>query len=139
MKLKVGDSAAIEKRFTADEVARFAALTGDVNPLHFEGQPAEESLFGRPVVHGVFVASLISAALGNQLPGPGTIYLSQSLEFIAPVFFGDTISARVEVTALRQEKGIVTLATTCVNQDGKAVLKGQAVVMNPALKTNESA
>lgn len=134
MHIKIGDQASLTKSFSIAEVATFAQLSLDSNPLHANTEMARQSMFGQPVVHGSLVAGLISAVLGAQLPGPGTIYLSQSLNFKAPVFIGDEVIARVVVTKMRPEKGILTLATTCIRQDGTLVIEGQAVVMHPDLK-----
>ena len=101
---------------------------GDRNAIHLDAEAAARTPFGRPIVHGVFVASLISAILGEDLPGPGSIYLSQSLRFEAPVYVGDTVTATAEVTAVRAEKRIVTLRTACVNAAGVRVISGEAIV-----------
>ena len=90
---------------------------------------AKKTRFGKPIAHGMWGASLISAVLGTRLPGPGTIYLSQTVKFSAPIFPGDTITARVEVIKVREEKAIVTFETVCENQDGKRILDGEAVVL----------
>lgn len=133
MPLTVGDTASRSKTFTEDDVRFFAHLSGDANPVHLDEAYAAGTRFGRRIVHGMFTAALISAVIGNDLPGPGTIYLSQSLQFRAPVYLGDTVTATVEVTRIREERGIVTLATTCTRQDGTVVLVGEAVVLVPAL------
>ena len=124
----VGDHASRSRAFTPEDVAQFAALVGDRNPIHLDAEAAARTPFGRPIVHGVFVASLISAILGEDLPGPGSIYLSQSLRFEAPVYVGDTVTATAEVTAVRAEKRIVTLRTACVNAAGVCVISGEAIV-----------
>ena len=124
----VGARASRSRAFTQEDVAQFAALVGDRNPIHLDAEAAARTLFGRPIVHGVFVASLISAILGEDLPGPGSIYLSQSLRFEAPVYVGDTVTATAEVTAVRAERRIVTLRTACVNVEGIRVLSGEAIV-----------
>lgn len=114
---------------TQADIDAFAALTGDRNPLHLDDAFARRSRFGRPVAHGILVAGVISAALGMDLPGPGTIYLGQTLRFLRPVYPGDTVTATVEVIAIREDKGIVTLRTTCSNQAGQPVVEGEAVVL----------
>ncbi len=126
--LTVGQSASLQKTFTGEDVATFAAISLDTNPIHLDDAYAANSIFGKRIVHGMFTGSLISAVIANQLPGPGTIYLGQDLKFTAPVFLGDTITATVTVTALKPEKKIVTLDTTCVNQNGQTVIAGSAVV-----------
>lgn len=131
MALSVGDKASRTKTFTDEDVRGFAQVTGDTNPLHLDDEYAAQTRFGRRLVHGMLTAGLVSATLANDLPGEGTVYMSQTLQFKAPVFIGDTITATVEVTAYRPERGIATLATTCVNQDGTVVLQGEAVVLVP--------
>ena len=128
---KVGDSASISKKFTENEVLTFAEISGDHNPIHIDPQFAASSQFKRQIVHGMLTAGLISAILGMQLPGPGCIYLKQELNFRAPVFFGDTITATVTVSKLREDKPIITLTTNCMNQDGILVLDGNAILMYP--------
>ena len=131
MALEIGMTASRTKTFTADDVSGFAQVTGDTNPVHLDDDDAAETRFGQRIVHGMLTASLISALLANDLPGEGTVYMSQTLQFKAPVFIGDTITATVEVVKYRAERGIATLATTCTNQDGKVVLQGEAVVLVP--------
>lgn len=129
MALQVGDTASLSKTISDEDIRAFAGLTGDHNPVHLDDEYAAGTRFGRRIAHGMLGASLISAALANELPGRGTVYLSQSLQFTAPVFPGDTITARVTVTKVREDKPIVTLDTVCVNQHGEMVLKGEAVVL----------
>lgn len=124
----IGTSARRTRTVTDDVVALFAVASGDENPIHLDEEYAARTPFRRRIAHGMLAASLISAVLGNDLPGPGSIYLSQSLRFVAPVFIGDTVTARVEVVATREEKRLVTLRTECVNQDGAVVLTGEALV-----------
>jgi acyl dehydratase len=127
--LSVGDSASLKKRFTDADIKKYADVSHDNNPLHLDEAVAAESIFGRRVVQGMLVSALISGTIGTRLPGDGTIYLEQSIRFVAPVFLGDTIKATVTVTKLVIEKNICILSTTCVNQDGKTVVEGNAVVM----------
>jgi len=127
--LTVGQRATFSKTITEADIKAFAELSGDKNPLHLDDTFARRSRFGRPVAHGVLVAGVISAVLGNVLPGPGAIYVSQTLKFLRPVFPGDTVTATVEVTAYREDKGIVTLQTTCTNQAGHPVVDGEAVLL----------
>jgi len=129
--LKVGATASWSRTITPADIEAFAALTGDRNPLHLDEAFARRTRFGRPIAHGMLVASMISTVLGGLLPGPGTIYLSQSLQFVRPVYPGDTITAIVEVIRVREDKPVVTLATRCINQDGEEVLRGEAVVLAP--------
>jgi 3-hydroxybutyryl-CoA dehydratase len=125
----VGQRATFSKTISEEDIKAFAQLSGDRNPLHLDDAFARRSRFGRPVAHGVLVAGVISAVLGNVLPGPGAIYLSQTLKFLRPVFPGDTVTATVEVTAYREDKGIVTLHTICTNQSGHEVVDGEAVLL----------
>lgn len=127
--LKVGERDSFTKTVTESDVSTFAGLIGDFNPIHVDAEYARKSRFGRRVAHGMFAGGLISAVLGNKLPGPGSIYLSQQLEFLAPVFIGDTITAVVEITSWRPDKRIVTLKTDCFNQDERQVVTGKAVLM----------
>ncbi len=130
--LEIGIHATRTRVITEDDVRIFAQASGDTNPIHLDQAFAAKTQFGRPIVHGMLAASIISAVLGNDLPGPGTIYLGQDLKFKAPVFVGDTISATVELVNYREDKHIATFKTICINQDGKVVLEGQAVVKAPA-------
>jgi 3-hydroxybutyryl-CoA dehydratase len=129
MALQVGETASLSRTITEEDVQAFAALTGDENPVHLDEEYAKTTRFGRRVAHGMLGASLISAVLGNQLPGQGSVYLSQTLQFVAPVFPGDTVTARVTVTRVREDKPIVTLETTCSNQRGEPLIKGEAVIL----------
>ena len=133
MKLKVGDTATLSKTIRDEDVRAFAELTGDHNPVHLDDEYAAGTRFGRRVAHGMLAASLISAALANELPGRGTVYLSQQLQFTAPVFPGDTVTARVTVSKVREDKPVVTLDTVCTNQRGETVIRGEAVVMLTAV------
>ncbi len=127
--LNIGDRASISKLITERDVIRFAELTGDINPIHMDKLYAEQTDFGERIAHGMLIASLISAVLGIKLPGPGNIYVSQSLKFRAPVKFGDIIEAEVEVVEKIPERNRVHLKTTCRNQDGTVVLEGEAIVI----------
>jgi 3-hydroxybutyryl-CoA dehydratase len=129
MTLKVGDTAEISRTITDADVRAFAAVTGDHNPVHLDDDFARGSRFGRRIAHGMLSASLVSSVLANQLPGEGTVYLSQSLQFVAPVFLDDTVTARVRVTKIRDDKPVATLETICLNQRGELILKGEAVVL----------
>jgi 3-hydroxybutyryl-CoA dehydratase len=125
----VGERASFAKTVTEADVTTFAGLIGDFNPLHVDAEYARKSRFGQRVAHGMFTGGLISAVLGNKLPGPGAIYLSQQIEFLAPVFIGDTITAVVEVISWRPDKRIITLKTDCHNQEQKQVVAGKAVLL----------
>ena len=125
----IGEQASLTKTVTESDVATFARLIGDMNPIHIDDDYARKSRFGGRVAHGALTGGLISAVLGNKLPGPGSIYLSQQIEFLAPVFIGDTITAVVEVTSWRPEKRIVTFKTDAYNQEDKQVVTGQSVLL----------
>jgi len=125
----VGDTATITKTITQDDIHQFAELVGDLNPVHVDEEFARKTRFGKQIAHGMWGASLISAVLGTKLPGPGTIYLSQTIKFSAPIFPGDTITARVKAIMVREEKAIVTFETVCENQDRNRILEGEAVVL----------
>lgn len=126
--LQLGQKASVQKTFTAADVTAFAGISLDVNPIHMSDKYAENSIFGKRIVHGILTSGLISAVLANKLPGPGTIYLGQELRFTRPVYLGDDITAEVEIVELREDKHIVKLNTTCYNQDGKVVISGMATV-----------
>lgn len=129
--LTVGMTASRVKQITAHEIELFAEASGDTNPVHLDADYAAGTMFGRRIAHGMLTAGLVSAVLANDLPGPGTIYLSQTLQFKAPVIIDDTITALVEVIKYREDRRIATLRTTCTNQDGTLVLDGEAVVIAP--------
>jgi len=129
--IKVGDSAEFVKTVSESDIYLFAGVTGDLNPAHINEVYASKTMFKTRIAHGMLTAGFISAVLGMQLPGPGTIYLKQELAFLAPARIGDTITARVEVTEILTEKKRVKLKTTCFNQDGILVLDGQATVSPP--------
>ena len=134
MSISVGDTAQISKTITEADILMYAAVSLDTNPVHLDAVAAEKSLFGERIAHGMLTAGLISACLGTRLPGPGTIYLGQTLEFSAPVRIGDTITAQVEVVEVG-EKGRVRLATRCTNVTGETVLSGEATVLPPRGET----
>lgn len=134
MSISVGDTARISKTITEADILMYAAVSLDTNPVHLDAVAAEKSLFGERIAHGMLTAGLISACLGTRLPGPGTIYLGQTLEFSAPVRIGDTITAQVEVVEVG-EKGRVRLATRCTNVTGETVLSGEATVLPPRRET----
>jgi len=129
--LTLGDHATIGKTVTEADILMFAAVSTDTNPVHIDAEAAAASIFKERVAQGMLSASLISAVLGNKLPGPGTILLSQNLRFRAPVKIGDTVHATVEVTGLDALKRRATLSTTCT-VNGKTVIVGEAVVIPPS-------
>ena len=125
--LTVGDSAEFSKTVTESDVYGIAGITGDFNPAHIDAEYARGTYFKERIAHGILSVGFISNVLGMQLPGPGCVYIKQDVNFLAPVYFGDTITARVEVIELNHEKNRVTLSTMCSNQNGKKVIDGVAV------------
>ena len=117
------------KTISEADVALFADLTGDLNPLHLDEDFAKRTRFKGKIAHGILSAGLISAVLGTKLPGPGSIYLRQSLNFLKPVRVGDTITATVRVSRFSEKERVVTLETGCTNQDGVEVLEGEATLL----------
>lgn len=129
--LQIGQTASLGKTITEADILLFAAVSTDTNPVHINAEVAKTSIFGERIAHGMLSAGLISAVLGTRLPGPGTIYLSQTLRFRAPVRIGATVTATVEVTALDAAKKRATLKTTCTVA-GERVIDGEALVQVPA-------
>ena len=132
MKFNVGDTAEITKKIEQADIEAFADVTGDHNPVHVDEAFARQTRFGRRIAHGMLTASLISSVLANKLPGEGSVYLGQTLQFVAPVFPGDEVTARVTVTAVRESKPILKLETICLNQRGETVIRGEATVLLPS-------
>lgn len=132
MTLELGITAQRTHVISDETIRAFAQASGDTNPVHLDDAYAATTPFGRRIAHGMLSAGIISAVLGNDLPGPGTIYLGQELKFKAPVYIGDTITATVELVKYRDDKRIATFRTTCTNQDGVVVVEGEAVVIAPA-------
>lgn len=128
--LAVGDSAEMTRIVTAAVIEAFAEVSTDSNPVHLDADYAEGTVFKGRIAHGMLSGAYISAVIGMQLPGPGTIYLSQALRFRRPVRLGDAVTARVTVQALDPRRGEVTLSTVC-EVDGKRVVEGEAVVLAP--------
>lgn len=129
--LSIGQKASFGKTITEADIVLFAAVTGDTNPMHLNAEYAKDSIFGERIAHGMLAAGLITKVMGTQLPGPGTIYLSQSLRFRKPVRIGDTVTATVEITGLNAEKHRATLTTVCTVK-GEPVLEGEALVAVPS-------
>ena len=132
MSLQLGATASRTRTISDADVRAFAQASGDTNSIHLDDAYAATTPFGRRIAHGMLTASIISAILGNDLPGIGTIYLGQNVKFKAPVFIGDTVTATVELTIYREDKRIATFRTTVTNQDGVLVLEGEEVVIAPA-------
>ena len=133
--LHVGQTAQFGKTISESDIYLYAGITGDQNPAHINESYARETFFKTRIAHGMLCAGLISAVLGNRLPGNGTIYIRQELNFLAPVRIGDTITARVEVVEIMFAKNRVRLRTNCINQDGLLVIDGEALVSPPKAKT----
>jgi len=124
-----GSRASFSKTIMEADVTTIAGVTGDFDPLHMDAEYARQTRYGRRTAHPLLASGLILAVLHNRLPGPGAICLSQQVEYLSPIFIGDTITAQVEVLAWQPEKYLVTMKTTCSNQDARQVLTGQAVLM----------
>lgn len=129
--INIGDSASYSSTATEEIIKLFALVSGDVNPVHLDAKYAENTVFERPIAHGMWGASLISTILGTKLPGPGTIYLSQDLKFKAPVFVGDNVMAIVRVTEKDEKRKRLKLHCVCRKDDGTEVIEGFATVIAP--------
>ncbi|MGJ8596180.1 bifunctional enoyl-CoA hydratase/phosphate acetyltransferase [Sulfitobacter sp.] len=134
--IKVGDSAELTRTLKSEDIELFAVMSGDVNPAHVDAEFADSDVFHKVIAHGMWGGALISAVLGTELPGPGTIYLNQNLSFRHPVGLGDTVTVRVTVTEKATEHQRVTLECLCLNQNGEIVIQGQALVMAPTVKVH---
>jgi acyl dehydratase len=132
--IEVGDSATLERRLSWEDIELFAVVSGDVNPAHVDKEYARSDIFHALVAHGMWGAALISTLLGTRLPGPGTIYLEQTLGFRHPVTIGDTITVAVTVAAKDPARHRVVLDCRCVNQRGETVIDGTATVLAPTEK-----
>jgi 3-hydroxybutyryl-CoA dehydratase len=129
--LHVGDTARFSKTISESDVYMFAGVTGDLNPAHVNEEYAKGTFFKTRIVHGMLTASLISTVVGTMLPGPGTVYMRQEVSFLAPVKFGDTITAIAEVAEIMEDKKKVRLKTYCINQEETVVVDGEALVSPP--------
>ena len=129
--LQVGDTAKFSKTVSESDVYLFAGVTGDLNPTHVNEDYAKNTFFKTRIAHGMLSAGFISAVIGTQLPGPGTVYMRQEVNFLAPVQFGDSITAVVEVAEIIADKKRVRLKTYCVNQENTTVVDGEALVSPP--------
>ncbi len=132
--IAVGDTASTTRTLTEQDIQLFAVVSGDVNPAHLDADYAATDMFHRIIAHGMWGGGLISAVLGTELPGPGAIYLSQSLRFTRPVGLGDTITATVTVVEKRAGHGVVVFDCVCINQHGEEVITGRAEVKAPMEK-----
>lgn len=134
--IKVGDTAEFSKTVSEADVYMYAGVTGDLNPAHVNETYARGTFFKTRIAHGMLAGGFISAVLGTKLPGPGTIYIRQELNFKAPVRIGDTITAKIEVMEKVAEKNRLKMKTICTNQDGTVVVDGEAIVMPPKKKAS---
>ena len=128
MKIKIGDKVCLEKSFSLMEVKEFAKLSGDINPVHLDADFASKTLFKKPIVHGFLYGSIISAILANQLPGPGSIYLNQEMNFIAPLYHDEVVRIEVEVINIKPEKSIYYLSTKGYKNQDELILDGKAII-----------
>ena len=128
--LKIGMSAVVSRTITDTDVRNFSGVTGDTNPMHLNEEYAKTTFFGGRIVHGMLTAGMLSAVIGTKLPGPGCIYVSQTLFFKAPVHIGETVYAKATITALDEAKRRATLQTQCLVKQ-TVVLDGEAVVQLP--------
>ena len=134
----VGEQATLTKEISNGDIWDFARISGDTNPIHLNHEYASKTMFKGRIAHGILVTGLISAVVGTILPGPGSIYLSQQVKFLAPVRPNDVITAWATVTAWDEKRGRVTLLTEAINQDGVIVITGEAVmIMSSFLKKGE--
>ena len=125
MSIQVGQKARRSKTVTARDVELYAEITGDRNPLHFDAAFAAGTRFGRLVAQGGITSGMLNALVAMDLPGPGTVFMSQSLKYLAPTYLGDTLTAEVEVLAVKPDKPVCQLRVTITNQDGTVVLEGE--------------
>jgi 3-hydroxybutyryl-CoA dehydratase len=130
--LKIGQCAEFSTTISQSDVLAFAELVGDRNPVHLDPEYAKHTRFGRPIAHGMLIASYISRVLATDLPGPGTIYLEQALRFLAPAFVGDTITVKVTLTEKHSGKPVFALKTVCQDGNGKVLVDGVATVLYPS-------
>lgn len=135
----VGESASLKRTLTREDIELFAVMSGDVNPAHVDAEYAKDDIFHKIIAHGMWGASLLSTVLGTELPGPGTIYLEQTLKFEHPVVVGDTVTVTLTVLKKEAEKHIIEFDCCCVNQSGKTVISGRAKVIAPITKVKRKA
>eukprot|EP01137_Pigoraptor_chileana_P001153 Opistho-2@38371 len=129
--IRLGDAAEATRAFGRDEVAQFAALTGDFNPVHIDEAFAKTTRFGGCIVHGILVNSVVAGILGTQVPGAGSVFMSQTVKFKSPMYVGETVIGRVEVKTIRADKPVVVLSMVCRNPSGRVYMEGEATVMIP--------
>lgn len=128
-KWKVGDERVLTREVTRERILKFVEISGDRNPIHVSEAVAATTRFKKCIAHGLLSATYISTLIADAIPGPGAIYLFQSLRFLRPVYPGDSITVKAVVKAIDQEKQVMTLSTVCCNQQGKEVITGEAEVL----------
>lgn len=131
MMIQTGDKASLKRTFSEQDVVDFAGLSLDHNPVHLDEGFAGQTIFRQRIVHGFLYSSLISAVIGTQLPGPGSIYMSQSMKFLRPVYIGEEVEAQVSVLEIDESKKRVRLETLCIKQNGEVVVQGEALIRLP--------
>ncbi|MDQ3181117.1 MAG: MaoC family dehydratase [Acidobacteriota bacterium] len=129
MNLNIGDTFSKSREVTDELIRQFAEVSGDYNPIHLDEDFAKTTRFGRRIAHGMLGGAFISAVLGYEFSVRKIIYLSQTLKFIAPVFIGDTVTAKATIKSIRQDRPIIMVETICENQSGETLIKGEAVLM----------
>lgn len=127
--ITVGQKASKIRSYSFEDVVQFSEISGDKNPIHLDEKYASNGIFKRPIVHGILVSGLFSNLIASELPGPGSIYLHQSLDFRAPIYHNQEVKAVVEVISIREDKPIFELSTHCYDEDGKVLIEGIAIVM----------
>jgi 3-hydroxybutyryl-CoA dehydratase len=132
--LEIGTTASFTKQLTEEDIVLFARTSGDVNPVHLNDEYAKTTQFKNRIAHGMWSAGIISAALATVMPGPGTVYLGQSLSFRRPVMINDELTVNLKVLEKMEKKNFATIECVVVNQDGKTVVQGEAQVMVPSEK-----
>jgi 3-hydroxybutyryl-CoA dehydratase len=136
--LQVGDRAEFAKTISESDIYLYAGITGDFNPAHLNEVYASKTFFKTRIAQGMLLGGFISAILGSHLPGPGTIYVRQELNFLSPLRIGDTVTARAEVIEIMAEKNRIRLKTTCANQEGTLLVEGVATVSPPKASKKSS-
>jgi acyl dehydratase len=126
--LKVGQKASKTKSFTQEEVLQFSSLSEDSNPIHFDSDYSANTIFKKPINQGFLSAGLIGGLFGSELPGQGTVYLSQTMKFYKPIYVGDEVTAEIEIIDIEPSKPIITFRTVCKNNKGEIAIDGEALV-----------
>lgn len=135
---RVGDSFTRSRFVGETEIDLFCKLVGDYNPIHSDLDAAKAAGFEGPIAQGMIAGSLFSEILGNELPGPGSVYLEQRFKFLGPIYLGTEVSLTVEVISVRPDQKIVTVRTTCVDSTGKVLIDGEAVLLRKILSNSEN-